>query len=157
LDLNHRHQPADDGRKLHETVGLATGWLERHDAGAEGHLLILDLPDPLARTDRLIVDRNAGRFLVVLGPFGVDRIGKGGAGAGNLRADGGGGGNAGDGGEQTDRGDPAKELQELPPVRSRRKGEPNACATFDLPADPPFAFRFVASPPRPSYGSTTAP
>ncbi len=87
LDVHHRHDAADHGGKLRETVCLEIGWLERHVGGAEGHLLILDLPDPLARTDRLVVHRDAGRFLVGLGPFGIDRIGKGGAGARNLGAD----------------------------------------------------------------------
>src|SRR2546423_1203288 len=54
LEVHHRHDAADHGGKLHETVCLEIGLLERHVGGAEGHLIILDLPDPLARTDRLV-------------------------------------------------------------------------------------------------------
>ena len=58
--------------------------LQRRVGGAEGHGLGLDLLDAAAGTDRLIVQAVAGLLLVGVGPLGVDRIGEGGAGAGNV-------------------------------------------------------------------------
>ena len=55
---------------------------------AEGHLLVLDLPDALARPERLIGDADTGLLFVGVGPFRIDRKRKGGAGAGNLGRDG---------------------------------------------------------------------
>jgi hypothetical protein len=65
-------------------VGVQVGGTQRHVGGSEGHLLALDLPDALTRADRLIVDCDAALFPVGLGPFRVDRVREGRAGAGNL-------------------------------------------------------------------------
>src|SRR5262245_35110456 len=84
LDVDHHGDAAHDGRELHESVGVQVGGAQGHVGGAEGHLLALDLPDPLTRADRLIVDGDAALFLVGLGPFRVDRVREGRAGAGDF-------------------------------------------------------------------------
>src|SRR3546814_7702102 len=60
------------------------GSLQRRIRGAEGDGLGLDLLDAAARTDRLVVQADARVFLIGVGPLGVDRIGEGGAGAGDV-------------------------------------------------------------------------
>src|SRR5262245_9189683 len=95
--------------------------LERHVGGPERHFLVLDLLDALARTDRLIVHRDAGLFFVCVGPFRIDRIGEGSAGARNV---GSGGGSRGSRDEEADRRNHAKRLQDSLLSISRRKAEP---------------------------------
>src|SRR5262249_19196157 len=94
---------------------------QRHVGRTEGHLLVLDLLDALARTDRLIFHRDAGLFFVGIGPFRIDRIGEGGAGARNLGGDRGGGGSRD---EEADRRDHANKLQDSLLSISSRKAAP---------------------------------
>src|SRR5205807_7433085 len=54
---------------------------KRRVRGAEGDGLRFDLLDAAARADRLVVQPDIGLFLVGIGPFRVDRIGKGGSSA----------------------------------------------------------------------------
>src|SRR6266699_258395 len=61
---------------------IEIGWLQRHVGGAEGHRARGDLFDAAARADRLIIQADAGLFLIGVRPFGVDRIGEGRPGAG---------------------------------------------------------------------------
>jgi hypothetical protein len=98
FDVHHRDDAAYHGRELHEPMRVQVRGIERHVGGAEGHLLVVDLPDALARPDRLIGDADTGLLFVGVGPFRVDRKRKGGAGAGNLGASGWGDGGRGDGG-----------------------------------------------------------
>jgi hypothetical protein len=84
------------------TVGNCTSPCASRSAAVSGmseapkYLLVVDLPDALARPDRLIGDADTGLLFVGVGPFRVDRKRKGGAGAGNLGAGGRGDGGRGD-------------------------------------------------------------
>jgi hypothetical protein len=69
---------------LHEAVLVEVFGLERHVRGAEIDRFRLDLLDAAARADRLVVHAGPGLRLVGFRPFGIDRVGKGRAGAGNL-------------------------------------------------------------------------
>src|SRR5205823_6354865 len=59
-----------------ETGGLEVFRLQRHVGGPEGHRLGLDLLDAAARTDRLVIQPDAGLRLIGRGPFRIDRIGE---------------------------------------------------------------------------------
>jgi hypothetical protein len=63
--------------------------LHRSVGGAEGHGAGDDLLDAAAGADRLIVQADAGVLLIGVSPFGIDRIGEGRAGAGNIGGEGG--------------------------------------------------------------------
>ena len=77
VKIDHRHVAADNGRELHKAVFLNVLNLERHIRGAEGHGAGDDLLDAAARTNGLIVQTIAGFLFIGIGPFGIDRIGKG--------------------------------------------------------------------------------
>ena len=62
--------------KLQQARSLQILRLQGHVRGAEGHRLGLDLLDPAARPDGLIVEANPGELLIGIRPFGIDRIGK---------------------------------------------------------------------------------
>jgi hypothetical protein len=89
FDIHHGHDAADDGRELHQTMQFQVRAIERHVGGAEGHLLVLDLPDAVTRPDRPIGNLDTGLLFVCVGPFRVDRKREGRAGAGNVGRDGG--------------------------------------------------------------------
>src|SRR5262249_1962690 len=81
FEIDDRNNATHHGRELREAILVEFLALERHIARAEGHGLRLDLLDATARADRLIVQANAGLFLVGIRPLGVDRIWEGRAGA----------------------------------------------------------------------------
>ena len=89
FDVHDRNDAAHHGRELHEPMFVQVRGIERHVGRAEGHLLVLDLLDAVARSDRPIGDADTGLLFVGVGPFRVDRKRKGGAGAGNVGRDGG--------------------------------------------------------------------
>src|SRR3974377_2235603 len=62
---------------------------KRRIGGAESDGPGFNLFDPAARTDLLIVQTDAGLFLISVRPFGVDRVRERGAGAGNVIGGGG--------------------------------------------------------------------
>jgi hypothetical protein len=76
LDIHHGDNAADDGGKLHQAMHLEVRRVERHVGGAEGHLPVQDQPDAIPGADRAVGDRDAGLFLVGVGPPRVDRKGK---------------------------------------------------------------------------------
>ena len=84
VEVDDRHDAAHHGRELHQARLLELLRLQRHVGGAEGHGLGLDLLDAAARADRLVVQPDAGLFLVGVGPFRIDRIGERRAGAGDV-------------------------------------------------------------------------
>ena len=84
VEIDDRHDAAHDHRELGKTVLVEILALQRRIGGAEGDGLGLDLLDAAAGADRLVVQADAGLLLIGVGPFGVDRIGKGRAGAGNV-------------------------------------------------------------------------
>ena len=71
-------------RELHQAVLARAPRLQRHVGGAEVDRLRVDLLDAAARADRLVVHADAGLLLVGVRPLGVDRIGEGRAGAGDV-------------------------------------------------------------------------
>ena len=81
-DGAHHHRP------LGEAVLLEFGFGQRHVGRAEGDGPGLDLLDAGAGTDRLIIETDAGLPLIGVSPFGVDRVGEGGAGTGEVGSDG---------------------------------------------------------------------
>ena len=84
VEVDDRHDAAHHRRELDEAVLVELLALQRRVGGAEGHGLGLDLLDAAARADRLIVQADAGLLLIGVRPLGVDRIGEGGAGAGDV-------------------------------------------------------------------------
>ncbi len=100
-NVDDRHDAAHHHRELHEAVLVELLARTRRIGGAEGDGLGVNLLDAAAGTDRLIVQTDAGLLLIGVGPFGVDRIGEGGAGArdvlGVCGSDGGSSGNEADG------------------------------------------------------------
>ena len=84
VEVHDRNDAAHDGRELDEADLVELGRLQRHVGRAEGDGAGGDLLDAAAGADRLIVQAVAGLLLVGVGPFGVDRIGEGRAGAGNV-------------------------------------------------------------------------
>ena len=84
LDIDDRNDTAHDHWELGEAEFVEFLAGQRLIAGPEGHGAGLDLLDAAARADRLIVEPVARLFLVGIGPFGIDRIGEGRAGARNV-------------------------------------------------------------------------
>src|SRR3984885_4836234 len=82
--VQDRNDGAVDDGKLHEAVLGAIVRAHRLVGGAEGHGLGDDLLDAAARTDRLIVQPDAGVFSVLVRPFGENRIDEGRSGAGDI-------------------------------------------------------------------------
>jgi hypothetical protein len=78
------HDPAHDLRPLNEAVLVEILRLHRHVRSAEIDRLGGDLLDAAARADRLVVHARPGLGLIGFRPFGIDRVGKGRPGAGNL-------------------------------------------------------------------------
>src|SRR5690606_28387585 len=74
------------------------------------HGLGFDLLDAAAGADRLVVEADAGLLLVSVGPLCVDRIGEGGAGAGNVGGMGGGKGEGRRGGHRNRNGRRAEDM-----------------------------------------------
>ena len=89
VEIDHRHDATHDHRKLHQAILVEVFAFERRIGGAEGDGPGLDLFDAAARTDRLIVQSDAGLFLIGVRPFGVDRVWERGASAGNVIGGGG--------------------------------------------------------------------
>jgi hypothetical protein len=81
VDVHHRHDPAHHHRELNETTLVELLARQRRVGGAEGHGLGLDLLDAAAGTDRLVVQPDIGLLLIGIGPFRINRIGEGRAGA----------------------------------------------------------------------------
>ena len=71
--IDNRHVAADHGRKLNQPRLGQICRLQRHVGCAERHRLGLDLLDPTAGTDRLVVHPVTGLFLVGIGPLRIDR------------------------------------------------------------------------------------
>ena len=67
---------AHDHRELHQAVLAQVFVHQRRVGGAEVHGLGLDLPDAAARADRLVVEADAGRVPIGVGPLGEYREGK---------------------------------------------------------------------------------
>ena len=82
--VDDRHDAAHHHRELLQPVLVELLGLQRHVGGAEIDRLGGDLLDTTTRADRLVVHARSGLGLVRLGPFGIDRVGEGRAGAGNL-------------------------------------------------------------------------
>jgi hypothetical protein len=85
IQVNDRHHAAHDRRELRQVVSIQVFHLQGHVGSAEIHGFRLDLLDAAAGADRLIVQAVAGRGFVGFSPFGVDRIRKRSAGAGDFR------------------------------------------------------------------------
>ncbi len=84
LDVEDRDDAAHDHRELGQSALLELLGGQRDVGGAEIDRLALDLLYAAARADRLVVHRQAALRLVGLGPFRIDRVREGSAGAGNL-------------------------------------------------------------------------
>src|SRR5579863_5842279 len=89
LEVHHRNDGAHHHRELDQAIFVEVRSLERRIARAEGNSPRLDLLDAATRADRLIIEADAGLSFVGVRPFGVDRIGKGRAGAGDIDSGGG--------------------------------------------------------------------
>src|SRR5262249_24481981 len=74
---------------LNETALVEQYARKRRVGRTEGDGLGLDLLDAAAGADRLVVQPDAGLFFVGIGPFRIDRIGEGGAGARDVEGGGG--------------------------------------------------------------------
>src|ERR1051326_4123966 len=74
--MHHRYDAAHDHRELDQARILQLLGIERLVGGAERHGLGLDLLDAAAGTDRLVIESDAGLFLVYVRPLGIDRYGK---------------------------------------------------------------------------------
>ncbi|EAW42553.1 hypothetical protein N9414_24358, partial [Nodularia spumigena CCY9414] len=79
LDVDHGHDAADHGGKLHQTLLSQFFILERLVGGAEVHGLGFDLLDAGAGAHGLVVDLHAGGLVVVRSPLGVQRSREAGA------------------------------------------------------------------------------
>src|SRR5262249_59160025 len=77
VDVDARHNAAHHHRELNKAALLEFLTGERRIRGAEGDGLGFDLLNATARADRLVVQPDVGLFLVGVGPFRIDRIGKG--------------------------------------------------------------------------------
>src|SRR5262249_45900322 len=89
VDVHHRHDTAHHHRELNETALVEQYARKRRVGRTEGDGLGLDLFDARAGADRLVVQPDAGLFFVGIGPFRIDRIGEGGAGARDVEGGGG--------------------------------------------------------------------
>jgi hypothetical protein len=83
-EVDHRDDASHHHRELDEAVLVQLAARKRRVGRPEHHRLGFDLFDAAARADRLIVESDAGLFLVGIRPFGVDRIRKGRARSGNI-------------------------------------------------------------------------
>ena len=95
-DVDDRHDAAHHHRELDQPELVEFGAAERRVGRAEGDGLGLDLLDAATRTDRLVVETDAGLRLVGVSPFCVDRVGEGGASTGDVGGIGVGNCNGGD-------------------------------------------------------------
>jgi len=84
VEVHDRNDAAHHHRELRETRLVELLARQRRVGGAESHGLGLDLLDAAARTDRLVVEADAGLFLVRIRPLGIDRIGERGPCAGQI-------------------------------------------------------------------------
>src|SRR5262249_5300880 len=84
VEVHNRDDAAHYSRKLDQFALFEIFGLQRHVGGAEGYGARRDLLDAAAGADRLIVQADAGFFLIGVRPFGVGRIWKGRAGAGDI-------------------------------------------------------------------------
>jgi hypothetical protein len=84
VQVQDRHDAAHHHRELNEAVLVELCAFQRRVRGAERHGLVLNLLDAAAGADRLVVEADVGLFLVGVRPLGVDRVGEGGAGAGDV-------------------------------------------------------------------------
>ncbi|MCY1515388.1 hypothetical protein D9M68_499720 [compost metagenome] len=90
-DVDHGDHAADDGGELHQALGLQFVVLQGRVRRAEIDGLGFDLLQASARTDRLVVDLDAGGLVEIGRPLGVQRCGEAGAGAGHVLCEGGNG------------------------------------------------------------------
>src|SRR5262249_33508505 len=86
-DVDDRHDAAHHHRELRQSVLVEVGALQRRVGGTEGNGAGVDLLDAAAGTDRLVVQADAGRLLIGIRPFRVNRIRERSAGTRNLRGD----------------------------------------------------------------------
>jgi hypothetical protein len=84
LDIDDRHYAAHHHWKLHETVFLELGGLERRVGCAKIHGLGENLLDAAAGAYRLIVKPHAGFRAISFRPLGINRIRERRAGAGDV-------------------------------------------------------------------------
>src|SRR5690242_997005 len=84
LEIDHGDDPTHDHWELNETILVQSGALERHVGCAERHGLVLNLLDPAAGPDGLVIEADAGLLFVRIRPFCIDGIGKGCSGARNI-------------------------------------------------------------------------
>ena len=75
-NVDHRHHAADDHGKLDQTVLVQVLGFERLIRSAEIHGLGLDLGDAAAGADGLVIDLDPGEGIILVGPLGIDGIGK---------------------------------------------------------------------------------
>ena len=111
FEIHHRNHAADDRRELDQAGFVQLFDRQRLVGGAESHGLRLDLLDPAAGADRLVVQPGAGFLLVGIGPLGGDRVEEGRASTGDVLVAcgdfGGGRGRLRAGGDREDAGDQA--------------------------------------------------
>src|SRR5208283_5524305 len=84
LEIDDRHVATDHGRKLDEPRGGKVGRFKRHVGRAKRDRFGLDLLDAAARTYRLVIQPVARFFFIGIGPFRIDRKGKGRTSARNI-------------------------------------------------------------------------
>ena len=94
FQIHYRHDAAHDGRKLHQPLLFEFLGFERHVGCAKVNRLGGNLLDAATRTNRLVVHAGAGRLFISVSPFGVNRVGEGGARTGNVDCVGGNAGQA---------------------------------------------------------------
>ncbi len=69
--VNHRHDPAHGHGELRQAELFEVFRLHRGVGRPEVNGLFLDLGNPAARPDRLVIHLHPGGFVVVVGPIGV--------------------------------------------------------------------------------------
>ena len=75
-EIDHGHDTADDRRELHQPLGLQFRIAQRRIGSAEIHRLRLDLFQPRAGADRLVIDAIARRRMILRRPLGIERRGE---------------------------------------------------------------------------------
>jgi len=83
-DVDYWNHTTDDGRELHQPLGLEFFIRQRCIGGAEIDRLGLDLLQAGTRTDRLVIDLGTCSFVEIRSPFRIERCGKTGAGASHI-------------------------------------------------------------------------
>ena len=80
-DIEHRHDAAHHGGKLHQADFFQFLRLHGLIGGPEIHGFGLRLGDAAAGADGLIIDLHTVELVVFMSPLGIDGVGKGGPGA----------------------------------------------------------------------------